>query len=120
MSNKSIEDDLLNLKKYPSVMFMDMYGNGNQCWDRGGKKEDDPFAVVFRAKYVRIDLALDEKAKAVDRSMKLLEEIKHEEFYQVLSNIHTNINNAGHEDRRSKLIELLWGLMDKYSTEDRK
>ena len=112
-----MSDDLLNLKKYPQTMFMDMYGNGSQCWDRADKQETDPFDVVFRAKYIRIDLALERTKQVTERNLKAQEVIKHDEFYHVISELHASINNAGWEDRHSKQIETLWRLMEKYNTE---
>lgn len=51
-----MDEDLLNLTKYPEVMYMDVYGNGSKCWDYKDNKE--LFDVVFKAKYIRADLVV--------------------------------------------------------------
>jgi len=68
--NKSpIPEDLLNLKKYPPVMYMNMYGEGSETWDRFPNdvfaKPEQIFQTVFSAKYIRADLVLEEIERRV-------------------------------------------------------
>lgn len=49
---------ILDLREYPKVMHMDMYGNGSHYWDQP-KDDNDPFNVIFRAKYIRADLVAE-------------------------------------------------------------
>ena len=52
-----IDDDLLNMRKYPPCMFMDMYGNGNRAWDQLDHRNIND--VIFRVKYIRADLVVE-------------------------------------------------------------
>lgn len=55
--------ELLDLTQYPEVMYMDMYGNGSQHWDRRTEKSD-LFDLVFKAKYIRADLVAEKIQEA--------------------------------------------------------
>lgn len=61
------DDDLLNLRKYPRMMYMDIYGNGTKAWDHNKNCED----IVFKAPYLRLDLAIEEATEAAKKSFEL-------------------------------------------------
>ena len=66
-----MDEDLVNLKKYPAVMYMNMYGNGKQTWDTMPNdifsKHEHIFETVFSAKYIRADIVLEEIDRRVAR-----------------------------------------------------
>ena len=67
-AHKVIEEDLVNLKKYPETMYMDIYGNGCTTWDRADKCPSD---VVFRAKYIRADIVAGIKHKSFQDALEV-------------------------------------------------
>lgn len=71
-----MDDDLLNLKKYPSVMYMNIYGDGYQTWDRLPNdvigKTEQIFETVFSAKYIRADLVQDQIERVHERHQKTI------------------------------------------------
>lgn len=74
-----MEEDLVNLKKYPSVMYMNIYGDGSQTWERYPhdvfEKHEQIFETAFSAKYIRADLVLEEIERRVEKAIKKYEEI---------------------------------------------
>lgn len=59
----SIPKELLDATNYPEAMFMDMYGDASQSWDRLNHKNVND--VIFRVKYVRADIAANMVLKAL-------------------------------------------------------
>lgn len=62
--------DLLDLREYPPVMYMNRYGDGSQTWDRIPNdvfgKHEQIFKVIFSAKYIRADLVEEEIERRID------------------------------------------------------
>jgi hypothetical protein len=54
MTDTEEDDGLLNVRKYPKIMYMDIYGNGNVCWDKD--LNENLIDVIFKVKYIRADL----------------------------------------------------------------
>lgn len=73
-----MEEDLVNLKKYPPVMYMNVYGDGSRTWDRIPNdvfaKHEQIFETVFSAKYIRADIALEEIERRVQSVIKHYED----------------------------------------------
>ena len=65
-NNSIFDDDIFNLKKYPPVMYMDIYGNGTKCWD---SQLND--GVIFKAKYIRADLSAEAVHRAREEGYKI-------------------------------------------------